>query len=144
MGIGVKEFERKVKEIYPRWYVKSRSLIAMTDAGIHQCDEPIQVWERPIARGFGFSSDSMVMEIKGAISPNHLKKLKQGHWYRQQDMQKQIFDLCREESNEQAKRTSNMTSYETKQYVMEHRKAFREAGRRLGLSRGSVRGMGGN
>jgi hypothetical protein len=143
MGIGVREFERRVKNIYNRWYVKSRSLVVISGAGVHEINEPTQVWERPIAKGTGFETDSLVMEIDGPISLKHLKKLKQGHWQRTQNMQKSVFDFCREKQETAKKIESQKTAYERKQFVLEHRHAFRETSRRLGLSRGSIRdGLG--
>ena len=139
MGLSVRDFSQRVKNIYSRWYVKSKSLVVITDAGIHEINEPTQVWERPISRGAGFESDSLVMEINGPISLQHVKKLKRGHWFRVQEMQKSIFDACRDDVEKSKKAMSNHTAYETKQFVIEHRNAFRETSRRLGLSRGTIR-----
>jgi hypothetical protein len=143
MGLSVKEFEKRIKNIYSRWYLKSRSLVVISGASVREINEPTQVWERPIAKGAGFETDSLVMEIDGPISLKHLKKLKQGHWQRTQNMQKSIFELCRDQHEEREKIQAGRTAYERKQFVMEHRHAFRETSRRLGLSRGSIRdGLG--
>lgn len=143
MGLSVREFEKRVKEIYGRWYVKARSVTIISDGKPKTFSEPIQVWERPAFKGPGFENDSLVMEIENSPNISHLKRLKKGHWQRTQNMQKSIFESCRDNYNEAQKRISTKTSYETKQYVLEHRGAFRETARRLGLSRGSIRdGLG--
>ncbi len=143
MCLSTKEFGKRVKDICDRWYLKTRSLTIISKDGAKTYENPVQVWEHPFAKGLGFETDSMVMEIEGLISLSHLKKLKEGHWYRTQEMQKSIFLNSREQHEEREKRVSKKTAYETKQYVLEHRGAFRETARRLGLSRGSIRdGLG--
>ena len=140
MGLSIREFEQRAKAICSRWYVKARSYTKITDAGPKTFSEPVQVWERPFAKGPGFETDTLVMEIKDKPpSLSHLKDLKRGHWYRTQEMQKQVFELCREQNKERDKIISSRTSYETKQFVLDHRNEFRKASRRLGLSRGTVR-----
>ena len=139
MALSIREFSERVEKICDRWSVKSRSITVVSDAGVKSFNEPIQVWERPYAKGEGFSTDTLVMEFNGAPSISHLKKLRQGHWYRTQELQKSIFELCREEQMEKKRIGSSRTSYDTRQIIMEHRKGFREKCRRLGLSRGSMR-----
>lgn len=139
MALSIREFEGRVKAICPRWSVKARSLTVITDAGVFSHNEPIQVWERPYSRGPGFESDTLIMEIENSPSVKHLNQLRQGHWYRTQEMQKQIFKMCADEQEEKKNIGSRRTSYETKQFVMEHRKEFIKAARRAGITKGTVR-----
>lgn len=135
MGLGIKEFEERVLEICDRWYLKGGPIMIISGDDIRNISRPVQVWEKPYSKGKGFETDTLVMEINGAITMLHLKKLKQGHWYRVQAMQNDIFKKCRDDYEESKKAESRKMSYENKEYAKEQRQLFRKMSWEHGFSK---------
>ena len=153
MAYGLAEFERRVKKICPRWYVRGGPILRLSDSQAKAVLRPIQVWEVPYAQGQGFQGHTLIMEVGDPdeyaetgewprLNPNHINSLRRGHWNRVRCKQLEEIQKVNKENERRKIRNAHQQSFINEQFARENRSAFRQATRGLGISKATLKDSG--